>query len=110
MTCVVAPARAKEEKSSGKEKMTIWTEGKDEDVAGDGVEAAIGEAEPHATANRLAANRTVRSRFISCPLPGCILHTQSGSRSRPLSIHKRTRQSCAHLRPPLNKARIDPGR
>ena len=70
MTCVVAPAFANEEKSSGKEKMTIWTEDADEDEAGEGVEAAIGEDEPHATANRLAASRTVRSRFISCPLPG----------------------------------------
>jgi hypothetical protein len=59
VTCTVAPAFVKEERSSGKEKMTTWTV----DAARDGVDAAIGD-EPHAAVSRLTANRTVRSRFI----------------------------------------------
>ena len=52
--------------------MTIWTV----DVAGVGVDAVVGEEEPHATANRLIASRTVRSRLIIVLFRECIFQTQ----------------------------------
>jgi hypothetical protein len=62
VTCAVAPGIVNEEKSAAKEKTTPSIVGTRDGVGATGV-----EDEPHAAANRLAANRLVRRRFIVVP-------------------------------------------